>query len=215
MTGPVDFEKTLEFWQQDKWNGSFSVKWHIVKDVPNNILKHIVLENNEGKPVTNSRDTQDINLEQGIQMLKIFKEHVSKTSILEDFAFYENRQKLMQEKRIKQQQIQKQVWDSRAPNPVAGEKQQELANGKPKVSLPNGVNGEKQQDAVNGKPKSPVANGVNGDAKVPAEKAAAAAPPAVTYAAKVAQTAVAEKKPVATEKKPVVANGAVKTGVAA
>ncbi|XP_037426122.1 YTH domain-containing protein ECT4-like isoform X6 [Triticum dicoccoides] len=215
MTGPVDFEKTLEFWQQDKWNGSFSVKWHIVKDVPNNILKHIVLENNEGKPVTNSRDTQDINLEQGIQMLKIFKEHVSKTSILEDFAFYENRQKLMQEKRIKQQQIQKQVWDSRAPNPVAGEKQQELANGKPKVSLPNGVNGEKQQDAVNGKPKSPVANGVNGDAKVPAEKAAAAAPPAVTYAAKVAQTAAAEKKPVATEKKPVVANGAVKTGVAA
>jgi len=54
-------------------------------------------------------------------MLKIFKEHVSKTSILEDFAFYENRQKLMQEKRIKQQQIQKQVWDSRAPNLVAGE----------------------------------------------------------------------------------------------
>lgn len=45
-------------------------------------------------------------------MLKIFKEHVSKTSILDDFAFYENRQKLMQEKRVKQQQIQKQVYIS-------------------------------------------------------------------------------------------------------
>ena len=43
-------------------------------------------------------------------MLKIFKEHVSKTSILDDFAFYESRQKLMQDKRVKQQQIQKQVY---------------------------------------------------------------------------------------------------------
>ena len=64
MTGAVDFEKTLEYWQQDKWNGSFSVKWHIVKDVPNNILKHIILENNENKPVTNSRDTQEVSIVQ-------------------------------------------------------------------------------------------------------------------------------------------------------
>ncbi|KQK23554.1 uncharacterized protein LOC100841677 isoform X3 [Brachypodium distachyon] len=205
MTGPVDFEKTLEYWQQDKWNGSFSVKWHIVKDVPNNILKHIILENNEGKPVTNSRDTQDINLEQGIQMLKIFKEHVSKTSILEDFAFYENRQKLMQEKRVKQQQIQKQVWDSRAANPVAGEKQQDIVNGKPKLSVPNGViTEEKQQDIANGKPKLSAPNGVNGEPKVPAENGVAA--PVATYAAKVAQTAATEK--------PALANGAVKTGLA-
>jgi hypothetical protein len=42
-------------------------------------------------------------------MLKIFKDHVSKTSILDDFAFYESRQKLMQDKRSKQQQVQKQV----------------------------------------------------------------------------------------------------------
>ena len=62
MTGAVDFEKRLEYWQQDKWNGSFSVKWHIVKDVPNNILKHIILENNENKPVTNSRDTQEVSI---------------------------------------------------------------------------------------------------------------------------------------------------------
>ncbi|XP_040377500.1 YTH domain-containing protein ECT4-like isoform X1 [Oryza brachyantha] len=169
MTGAVDFEKTLEYWQQDKWNGSLALKWHIVKDVPNNILKHIILENNENKPVTNSRDTQEVNLEQGMQMLKIFKEHVSKTSILDDFAFYENRQKLMQEKRVKQQQIQKQVWDSRAPNSVAGEKQQETANVKPKLL---------------------VANGINGELKVPAENGTA---PVVTYAAKVAQTAATEK----------------------
>ncbi|KAL5669122.1 hypothetical protein ACJX0J_021343, partial [Zea mays] len=61
--------------------------WHIVNGVSNNILNHIILENNENKPVTNSRDTQEICLEQGLHILKIFKDyHVSKTSILNDLA---------------------------------------------------------------------------------------------------------------------------------
>ncbi|KAK2982017.1 hypothetical protein RJ640_013227 [Escallonia rubra] len=60
MVGCVDFNKNVEYWQQDKWIGCFPVKWHIVKDVPNSLLKHITLENNENKPVTNSRDTQEV-----------------------------------------------------------------------------------------------------------------------------------------------------------
>jgi len=194
MTGAVDFEKTLEYWQQDKWNGSFSVKWHIVKDVPNNILKHIILENNENKPVTNSRDTQEIHLEQGLQMLKIFKDHVSKTSILDDFTFYESRQKLMQDKRSKQQQVQKQVWDSRTPISVTSEQQQEAANGKPNPSdVPNGVTAEVK--AVKAPAEKPVlANGVTNGVTTT---------PAVSYAAKVAQTATG---------KPILANGVAKTG---
>lgn len=46
-------------------------------------------------------------LDQGLQLLKLFKEHASKTCILDDFDFYETRQKVMQEKRTKQQQLQK------------------------------------------------------------------------------------------------------------
>lgn len=38
---------------------------------------------------------------QGTEMLNIFKSYCSKTSILEDFDFYENRQKAMQDKKIK------------------------------------------------------------------------------------------------------------------
>ncbi|GAB2276911.1 hypothetical protein Dimus_011621 [Dionaea muscipula] len=124
MVGPVDFLKNVEYWQQDKWNGSFSVKWHVVKDVPNSLLKHITLENNENKPVTNSRDTQEVKLEQGLQMLKIFKDHVSKTCILEDFVFYEGRQKTIQEKKSKQL-FQKQVWEGKN----AGEKIKDGVNG--------------------------------------------------------------------------------------
>ena len=62
MVGPVDFNQTVEYWQQDKWVGCFPVKWHIVKDIPNSSLRHITLENNENKPVTNSRDTQEVSV---------------------------------------------------------------------------------------------------------------------------------------------------------
>lgn len=60
MIGGVDFNKHWNFWQQDKWNGSFPVKWHIIKDVPNSHFRHIILANNDSKPVTNSRDTQEV-----------------------------------------------------------------------------------------------------------------------------------------------------------
>lgn len=94
-----------------KWVGCFPVKWHIIKDVPNSILKHITLENNENKPVTNSLDTQEVEPEQRLQMFKIFKEHINNTSVLDDFDFYEHRQRSMQEKRAKQQ-LQKQAsWN--------------------------------------------------------------------------------------------------------
>ncbi|KNA15503.1 hypothetical protein SOVF_097600 [Spinacia oleracea] len=108
MVGPVDFNKSMDFWQQDKWTGCFPVKWHIVKDIPNSLLKTITLENNDNKPVTNSRDTQEVKIEQGIQVLKTFKSHVSKTSILDDFEFYEARQKALQDKKAKRLQFQKQ-----------------------------------------------------------------------------------------------------------
>ncbi|XP_020579827.1 uncharacterized protein LOC110024289 [Phalaenopsis equestris] len=135
MVGPVDFNKTVDYWQQDKWNGCFSVKWHIVKDVPNNLLKHIAIESNDNKPVTNSRDTQEVKLEQGNQMLKIFKEHTSKTSILDDFGFYENRQKVMQEKRAKQLQHSKLIVDLK-PAETVDEMGKEGINGNPRLQKP-------------------------------------------------------------------------------
>ncbi|CAL9051089.1 unnamed protein product [Musa banksii] len=79
-------------------------------DVPNSILKHITLENNDNKPVTNSRDAQEVMLEQGLRMLKILKEHMNNMCVLDDFDFYEKRQNLMQEEtRTKQQLLRKQA----------------------------------------------------------------------------------------------------------
>jgi hypothetical protein len=91
MLGPVDFKKTMDFWKEDKWNGFFPIIWHIIKDIPNRLFRHIILEHNDNRPVTFSRDTQEIGLAQGMQMLKIFKDHLQGTSILDDFDFYEEK----------------------------------------------------------------------------------------------------------------------------
>lgn len=97
MVGPVDFHKDMDFWCQDKWTGCFPVRWHIIKDVPNYTLQHILLQNNENKPVTHSRDTQEIPYIPGISMLKILKDIKVKECLFDDFMRYEE-----DEARIKQ-----------------------------------------------------------------------------------------------------------------
>ncbi|CAI7877531.1 unnamed protein product, partial [Closterium sp. NIES-54] len=101
MLTPVDFTRSVDYWQQDKWNGHFQVKWHVIKDVPNSQFRHIIIASNDGKPVTNSRDTQEVPLQQGQEMLRLFKGYSSRTSILDDFNFYDSRQRAMQERKTR------------------------------------------------------------------------------------------------------------------
>ena len=65
MESPLDYTKKFGCWAQDKWAGTFMIKWTFIKDIPNAQFRHILLSNNEGKPVTNSRDTQEVLLEPG------------------------------------------------------------------------------------------------------------------------------------------------------
>ena len=58
------------------------VRWIFVKDIPNSQLRHIRVWNNENKPVTNSRDTQELPPDAGLAMLRIFAEYPPKTSII-------------------------------------------------------------------------------------------------------------------------------------
>ncbi|XP_041361405.1 YTH domain-containing family protein 2-like [Gigantopelta aegis] len=92
MVSLVDYQKSSGMCAQDKWKGQFEVKWIYVKDVPNSQLRHIRLENNENKPVTNSRDTQEVPPEKGKQVLKIIHSYQHKTSIFDDFTLYEKQE---------------------------------------------------------------------------------------------------------------------------
>lgn len=92
MLSHVDYNASSGVWSQDKWKGQFKVKWIYVKDVPNEELRHIKLENNENKPVTNSRDTQEVPYEKGKKVLSIIHSYANKTSIFDDFLHYEKKQ---------------------------------------------------------------------------------------------------------------------------
>ncbi|XP_072028650.1 YTH domain-containing family protein 2-like isoform X2 [Amphiura filiformis] len=92
MISMVDYNVNTGVWAQDKWKGRFDVKWVYVKDVPNSQLRHIRLENNDNKPVTNSRDTQEVPLEKAKQVVKIIHQYRHTTSIFDDFGHYEKRQ---------------------------------------------------------------------------------------------------------------------------
>ena len=92
MMSEVDFTTITGVWAQDKWKGRFEVKWIYVKDVPNSQLRHIRLENNENKPVTNSRDTQEVPLAKARQVIKIVHTYQHTTSIFDDFDHYEKKQ---------------------------------------------------------------------------------------------------------------------------
>ncbi|GAQ79692.1 hypothetical protein KFL_000360080 [Klebsormidium nitens] len=79
MTGRVK-DEALDIWQESPWGGHFPVKWHLVVDVPGTLLEHILLTNNDRKPVTVSRDMQEVPFEQGLEMLQVFKAEAIKAA---------------------------------------------------------------------------------------------------------------------------------------
>jgi YTH domain-containing family protein len=89
MMSRVDYESTSTVWAMDKWRGVFQVRWVYLKDIGNARLRHIILSNNEDKPVTNSRDTQEILAEPGRKMLQVFGDYRERSSLLDDFDAYD------------------------------------------------------------------------------------------------------------------------------
>ncbi|KAA1068869.1 hypothetical protein PGT21_004311 [Puccinia graminis f. sp. tritici] len=91
MLTAVDYNTSSKVWAQDKWKGIFKVRWVFVKDIPNNALRHIKLTNTpENKPITSSRDTQEVPHDKGIQVLHIMSSYQSRTTLLQDYAWYEH-----------------------------------------------------------------------------------------------------------------------------
>ncbi|ODQ58670.1 hypothetical protein WICANDRAFT_32855, partial [Wickerhamomyces anomalus NRRL Y-366-8] len=73
-----------------RWKGKFKIQWLLIKEIfILDILKFQLIYNSnnhnefEMRPVTNSRDTQELPFEIGEQMIQIFKDVDSKTSFLQ------------------------------------------------------------------------------------------------------------------------------------
>jgi hypothetical protein len=95
MTSPVDEEQTFRYWTQDsKWAGQFDVEWIFIKDVAFKAFKNIDIMMKDGqiKPVTYSRDTQEIPSVEAKKMMGIIEKFVNSNTILEHFEYYDLRQ---------------------------------------------------------------------------------------------------------------------------
>ena len=84
MTSEVENKVNFNYWSQnDKWKGFFLIEWICIKDVPNRMFRTIINDLNEGKPVTSSRDTQEIATAAGVKMLKVFKDYPQESTIFD------------------------------------------------------------------------------------------------------------------------------------
>ena len=95
MKSPCDENKTFGLWTQDgKWPGLFDVEWLLIKDVPFREFKNVIITMKDGevKPISNSRDTQEIPYEQAKIVIQKIAEYQNTNTILEHFEFYDMRQ---------------------------------------------------------------------------------------------------------------------------
>jgi hypothetical protein len=95
MKTNVEYNKFFPFWTQDnKWGGLFEIEWIFIKDCPVKELVNIEIEMKDGKvrPVTYSRDAQEVPNKEGKEMLDIVDKHFHTNTILEHFEYYDLRQ---------------------------------------------------------------------------------------------------------------------------
>jgi len=106
INGSLDENATFDYWAMDEvWRGLFPVKWVFIKDIPNKLLYHFKLSNNGYKPVTNSRDTQEIPRKEGEEMMAFFEIHRHHTSILQHFEYYDQRQEVFDRARSLKREV--------------------------------------------------------------------------------------------------------------
>lgn len=89
MKSPFNESATSNAWKHDRWKGEFKVRWHLVKDVPNRLLKHFRNPWNDNKAVPQSRDTQELPPDLGSAVLSVLHEYRAEYSIIDAFAQYE------------------------------------------------------------------------------------------------------------------------------
>lgn len=87
-----DLQSQVDLCQRCSKSVSTIARYLWARQLTTSALRHIRLINTpEQKPITNSRDTQELHYEAGCEVLQIFLDHQtkSKTSLLQDFAYYE------------------------------------------------------------------------------------------------------------------------------
>ncbi|AJV13384.1 hypothetical protein H825_YJM1460D00599 [Saccharomyces cerevisiae YJM1460] len=74
MVSDLKMDLDTSIWEDEqKYGKAFKVRWVIVRDINNRSLKRFLIPSNEMKPITHSRDTQEIPYSIGISIINLFK----------------------------------------------------------------------------------------------------------------------------------------------
>ncbi|KAL0229686.1 hypothetical protein PCE1_003254 [Barthelona sp. PCE] len=94
VSGVID--RNLPIWDSSKFTSFFNVKWLYLLDVPNTLFEGVSVESNDNLPFFRSRDTQDLNQDEGNQIITRYlgygATNKNPTNILMDWNFYLNRE---------------------------------------------------------------------------------------------------------------------------
>jgi len=71
-----------------------NVEWMFIKDIPFKEFRDIIILMKDGqvKPLSNSRDTQEIPFTDAKRIFEIFETYMNSNTILEHFEYYDMRQ---------------------------------------------------------------------------------------------------------------------------
>eukprot|EP00475_Leptophrys_vorax_P033804 TRINITY_DN53749_c2_g1_i1.p1 TRINITY_DN53749_c2_g1~~TRINITY_DN53749_c2_g1_i1.p1 ORF type:complete len:405 (-),score=68.99 TRINITY_DN53749_c2_g1_i1:54-1268(-) len=95
LTGPLQEIAKLGKWRSfGKWKSAFKVRWLYLKDINKREFAHISIPIKNGESrrcVTTLRDSSEIPMEQGYQMLDIIRSFKSTTSLQTDLEWHQRR----------------------------------------------------------------------------------------------------------------------------
>jgi len=93
MTSDMNDDDSFKFWWEPmKWFGSFQIKWVFIKDIHYSKFEHIQEESFGSNTFGNLKDSSKLSLENGKEVLTIFRDFAAKSSIFGSFAYMDRRE---------------------------------------------------------------------------------------------------------------------------
>jgi hypothetical protein len=91
LTSDLKVEESFKFWWEPmKWFGSFQIQWVFIKDIHYSKFEHI--QDFGGNNFGNLKDSSKLSLENGKEVLAIFRDFAAKSSIFGSFAYMDRRE---------------------------------------------------------------------------------------------------------------------------
>lgn len=104
MVSDLQVDYSFRFWwEENKYFGSFKVKFLFIKDIKDKLLEGIKEESQDNNPVYKLRDSTRVSILNGKKMLSLFKDSPNRPNIFETFAYMDKREDIKRTQRCQNQ----------------------------------------------------------------------------------------------------------------